>query len=67
MQRMPGGERKVLSISEITGMEADTITIHEVFKYEKLGAGRSSGAFVRAASQSVFFERLAAGGAATGA
>ena len=39
---MSDGTRKVTSISEITGMEGDVITMQEIFMFEKLGvdAGR---------------------------
>ena len=36
--RMSDGTRKVTSISEITGMEGDVITMQEIFAFEKLGA-----------------------------
>jgi pilus assembly protein CpaF len=35
--RMSDGSRKVTSISEITGMEGDIITMQEIFVFEKLG------------------------------
>src|SRR5687767_8327512 len=35
--RMSDGTRKVTSISEITGMEGDVITMQEIFAFEKLG------------------------------
>jgi pilus assembly protein CpaF len=35
--RMSDGTRKVTSISEITGMEGDIITMQEIFVFEKLG------------------------------
>ncbi len=35
--RMSDGTRKVTSISEITGMEGDVITMQEIFTFEKLG------------------------------
>ena len=37
--RMSDGTRKVTSISEITGMEGDIITMQEIFKFEKMGVG----------------------------
>jgi pilus assembly protein CpaF len=37
--RMSDGTRKVTSISEITGMEGDTITMQEIFVFEKIGIG----------------------------
>ena len=35
--RMSDGSRKVTSISEITGMEGDVITMQEIFVFEKVG------------------------------
>jgi pilus assembly protein CpaF len=35
--RLSDGTRKVTSISEITGMEGDVITMQEIFLFEKLG------------------------------
>jgi pilus assembly protein CpaF len=46
--RLSDGTRKVTSISEITGMEQDVITIQEIFAFHKAGSdveGRVSGAF----------------------
>ncbi len=39
ISRLSDGTRKVLSISEITGMEGDVVTIQEVFGYKKAGIG----------------------------
>ena len=35
--RLSDGSRRVTSISEITGMEGDTITMQEIFQYERSG------------------------------
>jgi pilus assembly protein CpaF len=35
--RLSDGTRKVTSISEITGMEGDVITMQEIFMFEKIG------------------------------
>ena len=37
--RLSDGTRKVTSVSEITGMEGDTITMQEIFVFEKIGIG----------------------------
>jgi pilus assembly protein CpaF len=37
--RYTDGSRKVTSISEITGMEGDIITMQEIFVFDKLGVG----------------------------
>jgi pilus assembly protein CpaF len=48
VRRLPGGRRKVVSISEISGMEADQIQMHEIFMYEQTGVdadGHATGHF----------------------
>jgi pilus assembly protein CpaF len=48
ISRMPDGTRKVTSISEITGMEQETITMQEIFTFQKTGldpGGRVVGLF----------------------
>jgi pilus assembly protein CpaF len=35
--RLSDGSRKITSISEITGMEGDVITMQEIFLFEKMG------------------------------
>jgi pilus assembly protein CpaF len=35
LQRLSDGQRKVTSISEITGMEGDVIQMQEIFKYTR--------------------------------
>ena len=37
--RLSDGTRKVTSVSEITGMEGDTISMQEIFVFEKIGIG----------------------------
>ena len=37
--RLSDGSRRVTSVSEITGMEGDVITMLEIFLFEKLGVG----------------------------
>lgn len=60
MQRMPGGERKVVTVAEVAGLEGTTITLNEMFKFEPHGPGRTGGTFVRASSRSMYAERLEA-------
>ena len=38
-RRLPGGGRKVTSVSEITGMEGDQVQMQEIFLYEQTGVG----------------------------
>jgi pilus assembly protein CpaF len=35
LQRLPDGKRRVISVSEITGMESDIIQMHEIFRFVK--------------------------------
>src|SRR5689334_10004563 len=59
--RLSDGTRRVTSISEITGMEGDTITMQEVFTYERKGIdkdGRVIGRFKPTGVRPRFAERL---------
>jgi pilus assembly protein CpaF len=35
--RLPGGKRKILTISEITGLEGDVISMHDIFGFQQTG------------------------------
>ncbi len=37
LERMTGGKRKVVKIAEITGMEGDTICLHDLFSFNQIG------------------------------
>jgi pilus assembly protein CpaF len=37
LSRLPDGQRKLTSVSEITGMEGDIIQMQEIFKYQREG------------------------------
>ncbi len=39
LNRLRDGSRRVTSITEVTGMEGETITMQEIFTFESLGAG----------------------------
>jgi pilus assembly protein CpaF len=41
ISRLSDGTRKVLSISEITGMEGDVVTIQDIFGFKKAGIGEN--------------------------
>ena len=63
--RLSDGSRRVTSISEITGMEGDTITMQEVFQYERTGVnaqGEVIGRFRPTGIRPRFAERLKACG-----
>ncbi|MEO6810561.1 MAG: CpaF family protein, partial [Isosphaeraceae bacterium] len=59
--RLQGGPRKVTSISEVVGMEGDTIIMQEIFNFKQLGVdsdGRAHGEFVATGIRPTFMERL---------
>jgi pilus assembly protein CpaF len=63
--RLSDGTRRVTSISEITGMEGDTITMQEVFQFERSGVnaeGQVIGRFRPTGIRPRFAERLKASG-----
>ena len=63
--RMSDGTRKVTSISEITGMEGDVITMQEIFCFEKLGVtqeGKVIGRFRATGVRPKACDRLKASG-----
>ena len=65
VSRMSDGSRKVTSISEITGMEENVISMQEVFVFEKKGIsvdGRVLGSFNPTRIRPRFLERLRVAG-----
>ena len=63
--RLSDGGRRVTSISEITGMEGETITMQEIFMYERTGVdkeGKVVGRFRPTGIRPRFAERLKACG-----
>jgi pilus assembly protein CpaF len=44
VSRLSGGQRKVIAISEITGMEGDTVSMHDVFDFVQTGIDKFSAA-----------------------
>jgi pilus assembly protein CpaF len=63
--RMSDGSRKVTSISEITGMEGNVISMQEIFAFHKRGIGpdgRVVGVFKPTRIRPMFLERLQVSG-----
>jgi pilus assembly protein CpaF len=63
--RLSDGSRKVTSVSEITGMEGDIITMQEIFMFEKVGItqdGKVIGRFKATGVRPKCCERLRASG-----
>jgi pilus assembly protein CpaF len=62
ISRMPDGTRKVSAISELTGMEQDTITMQDIFLFERTGInqeGKVVGRFRATGVRPKCAERLA--------
>ena len=62
--RLRDGSRKIVSISEVVGMEGDTITLQDIFVYRPSGFGPdgSKGAFVATGIRPNFAEKMADNG-----
>jgi pilus assembly protein CpaF len=60
-KRLVGGKRKVISVSEITGMEGDQIQMHDIFTFEQTGVdcnGQAEGRFVATGIRPRCLERI---------
>src|SRR4030088_396928 len=65
LQRLPDGKRKLTSLSEITGMEGDTIQAQEIFRFVKDhvdDAGNIHGRFRATGTRPAFLHELKAYG-----
>ncbi len=63
--RLSDGSRKVITVSEVTGMDADMITLQDVFVFERSGideTGKVRGMFHSTGRPPHFAERLATAG-----
>jgi len=64
--RLSDGTRKVITISEITGLADDSIVMHDIFSFERSGIdenGKVHGAFRATGTRPKFADRLATAGA----
>ncbi len=63
--RLTDGSRKVVSVSEVTGMEGDSIWMQDIFAFDRVGIdqdGKVHGVFRGTGARSRFTERLATAG-----
>src|SRR5712692_1920951 len=63
--RLTDGSRKVVSVSEITGMEGESIWMQDIFAFDRLGIdqdGKIRGTFRATGATSRFADRLATAG-----
>ncbi|QCZ92840.1 CpaF family protein [Salinimonas iocasae] len=64
-QRLEDGSRRIISIQEVTGMEGETITMSELYKYERRGIGSNNevmGTFKATGVVPLFHRQLVAKG-----
>ena len=64
-QRLTGGPRKITSITEVSGMEGEVVTMQDIFNFEQLGIdddGRAHGQIVATGIRPSFIDRLVASG-----
>jgi pilus assembly protein CpaF len=65
VSRMSDGSRRVISVTEVTGMEGDVVTLQDIFVFEKRGLnpdGRVVGRFAATGIRPKFYEKLLAAG-----
>jgi pilus assembly protein CpaF len=65
VSRLSDGTRKVMTISEVLGMESDVISMQDIFVFDQQGideSGRVRGVFRSTGARPQFAQRLAAGG-----
>jgi pilus assembly protein CpaF len=65
VSRLSDGSRRVMNITEVTGMETDVVTLQDIFVFEKLGlshAGKVKGRFAATGILPKFNEKLVASG-----
>ncbi|MEE9454842.1 MAG: CpaF family protein [Paracoccaceae bacterium] len=61
ISRLQDGSRRMLSITEVTGMEGDIISMQEIFKFQRTGlgeGGKIEGNFVSCGLRSAYTERF---------
>ena len=66
VSRLSDGTRKVITISEVTGMEGEVISMQDIFVFDRRGideGGKVRGAFQATGIRPRFADRLATGGA----
>jgi pilus assembly protein CpaF len=60
-RRMPGGKRKVTSVSELSGMEGESLQMHDLFTFEQTGVdsdGHATGTFICSGIRPRCYERI---------
>jgi len=63
--RLQGGSRRVTHITEVIGMEQDTVVMQDIYRYEQSGideTGRARGRFISTGVRPNFMDRLESAG-----
>jgi len=63
--RLQGGPRKITQITEVVGMEQDTVVMQDIYKFDRVGideTGRAYGRFIATGVRPTFMNRLEAAG-----
>jgi len=63
--RLQGGSRRVTHVTEVVGMEQDTVVMQDIYRYNKEGideTGRARGHFLATGIRPTFMEQLEASG-----
>ena len=63
--RLQGGPRRVTAITEVVGMEQDTIVMQDIYRYEQKGVdgdGKAYGEFICTGVRPTFMDRLESSG-----
>ena len=63
--RLSDGSRRVVSLTEVTGMEGDVVTLQDLFVFEKRGLdpdGKVVGRFAATGIRPKFYEKLLSAG-----
>jgi len=65
VNRLQGGSRRVTHITEIVGMEQDTLVMQDIYRYQQTGideSGRALGRFISTGIRPTFMDRLESAG-----
>jgi pilus assembly protein CpaF len=63
--RLSDGSRRIINITEVTGMEVDMVTLQDIYVFEKRGLspdGRVLGRFAATGIRPKFYEKLLSAG-----
>ena len=63
VSRMPDGRRVITAVTEVQGLEGDTILLQDIFKYRQVpGGGKAGGELVATGLRPKFLDKLTEAG-----